>query len=276
MASDATISLIHVSTLTNHSTTTLSPDIPLTLRSPLSLTISTDEPATGAHEPSPMLMGTQAEDDSITMVSLFDNSSLDSSSSLGTFASRLENDRAALRFMDFFWDYRPIPSNYTMLPPSYRWIPPRPLTEEEHKRSSRPTNTICIKRIHIQDSYFPPQYHGTRCALKINPSAVSGRTIKRGCLVILEEVVGPDVNYRVNRVRLFRDDIADVEIVGFTDDGQSHPETSFSWPPVILELPSVNVLMCTEGDPVVTSTVQSKFTLLSSLFFACIRSESSL
>lgn len=149
-------------------------------------------------------------------------------------------DRAVARFVDFIGYSRIIPKDYDGLPLEEKWVHPTPFTASEMKKSANQPAMSVVKES-IIGTYYPEKFHGIRQAFQLNPTSYYGYVLCRGTKVLLGNVIGMDINYYATRIRFASIRSIGIEVVAFTSDGSIHGETSLSWPPIIIELPLVNV-----------------------------------
>lgn len=170
-------------------------------------------------------------------------------------------DRAIARFSGYIGYSRTIPLDYHTLPRSQQWIPPVPFNKQE-LTISKDNPPLYVDYNGIQGAYFPKNYYGIRQSFIINPMAHPWYKIRRGTKVILGSVIGDSVGYFVTRIRFIRMSVAGVEVVGITDDGSFHDDTSLSWPPFMLDVPIEIVDNPSFGDWVPSSTLYDLFEIL--------------
>lgn len=155
-------------------------------------------------------------------------------------------DRAIARFAMFVTQYRLPPLDSTLLSFNEQWIPPRPFTEAEEQTADL-CSTLFIPWENIDGAYYPETYHGLRQAFILNNEIYRGKLICKAQRVILGNVIGDNVAYRVTRIRFIACGVAGIEVVGITADGLYHGETSLGWPPFLIEIPTINVLQTSFG-----------------------------
>ncbi|PPQ69416.1 hypothetical protein CVT26_002454 [Gymnopilus dilepis] len=152
-----------------------------------------------------------------------------------------EDELAAARFCGID-EPRTVPEDYDDLPSCFKWLEPKPFTQEEleYGNYSKP---LYVHSLRVSETYYPRLYFGIRQYYTLLPGSLKGISIRRGTVVCLEKVFSPYVTYRVNRVRLLHDEMADIEVVGVHEDGRIFDESSLTWPPVAVGVPAESCQM---------------------------------